>query len=163
MRKRKSSGGTSHNEDITTWNDDRHSGLGQGCGTVRVVRISSVVWLCLGLAVGTVCGGPWLKEVVDVVRGYRWNYIDRCIMETPEDTGYGVDFCRTPVDCGICRDVDAIDEVHVEDLSVEDFEDRYAYSSRPLVVRNASLNWPAMEVLNYRWLKDIYLSDPEIL
>ena len=77
--------------------------------------------------------------------GYRWNYINRCIMETPEDTGYGVDFCRTPVDCGICRYVEAIDEVHVEDLSVEDFEERYAYSSRPLVVRNASLNWPAME------------------
>ena len=34
---------------------------------------------------------------------------------------------------------------------------RYAYSSRPLVVRNASLTWPAMNVLDYNWLKEIYL------
>ena len=28
----------------------------------------------------------------------------RCIMETPE-SGYGVDFCREPVDCNVCSDV----------------------------------------------------------
>ena len=134
-----------------------------GNPTIKVVRVSSVAWLCLGLAIGTLCGGPWLKDIVDVLRGYRWNYLDRCILETPEDTGVGVDFCRVPVDCDMCRSVDKIDEVHVDDLSVEEFEARYAYSSRPLVVRNASLAWAAMDVLNYQWLKNIYLSDPEIL
>jgi len=131
-----------------------------GTTTLRVIRVSSVVWLCLGLAIGTLCGGQWLEDAVDVLRGYRWNYLGRCILETPEDSG---DFCRVPVDCDICRDVDRINDVHVDDLSVEEFEARYAYSSRPLVVRNASLTWPAMDVLKYQWLKNIYLSDPEIL
>ena len=39
-----------------------------------------------------------------------------------------------------------IEEVHVSDLSVEMFEELYAYSHRPLVVRNASIFWDALQV-----------------
>lgn len=163
MRKRKNSDvGAQEDGDDGPRGDNKQRRRG-GNPTIKVVRVSSVAWLCLGLAIGTLCGGPWLKDIVDVLRGYRWNYLDRCILETPEDSGVGVDFCRVPVDCDMCRSVDKIDEVHVDDLSVEEFEARYAYSSRPLVVRNASLAWAAMDVLNYQWLKNIYLSDPEIL
>ena len=100
----------------------------------------------------------------------------RCILETPETHGYGVDFCRVPVDCDICSDVSIfyapisllplqepknihctiwmvwcaqvreIEEVHVSDLSIELFEERYAYTHRPLVVRNASIFWEALQV-----------------
>ena len=96
----------------------------------------------------------------------------RCILETPETHGYGVDFCRVPVDCDICSDVNIknplpcknernvhctdgwfvvaqvreIEEVHVSELSVELFEERYAYTHRPLVVRNASIFWDALQV-----------------
>ena len=105
---------------------------------------------------GTVSGGPWLQDFGDILLGYRWNYHDRCILEpVDDDTGFGVDFCRIPVNCDMCRDVEKVDEEHVEDLSVEEFEAKYAYRNRPLVVRNASLNWPAMNDLNYKWLKDI--------
>jgi len=161
MRKRKNSDLTEESREVL----DRIYGDGhtEGCTRVRVVRVSAVVWLCLGLAIGTLCGGPWLKDLVDLVYGYRWNYLDRCIMETPEDKGYGVDFCRAPEDCSVCKDVSKIDEVHVNDLSVEEFEEKFAHTGRPLVVRNASLDWPAMEVLNYEWLKNIYLSEPDIL
>jgi len=163
IRKRKNSGGNSSNSEDYLNNASEEEEGSEKIRPVRVVKVSAVVWLSLGLVIGTVCGGPWLKDLVDLIHGYRWNYIDRCIMETPEDTGYGVDFCRSPVDCSICRDVNAIDEVHVDSLSVEEFEERYAYSSRPLVVRNASLNWAAMDILNYDWLKSVYLSDPTIL
>eukprot|EP00092_Neocalanus_flemingeri_P013918 GFUD01015014.1.p1 GENE.GFUD01015014.1~~GFUD01015014.1.p1 ORF type:complete len:209 (+),score=54.03 GFUD01015014.1:576-1202(+) len=43
------------------------------------------------------------------------------------------------------------------------YEERYAYSNRPLVIRNATLSWKAMEVLDYDWLKKEYLRNPEIL
>ena len=85
---------------------------------------------------GSISGGPWLKELEDVIYGYRWNYLDRCILETPE-SGYGVDFCRqvsegfirkqshetfrTPVNCDTCRHVRRIDEVHVSEISWEEF------------------------------------------
>ena len=39
-----------------------------------------------------------------------------------------------------------IEEVHISDLSVELFEERYAYTHRPLVVRNASISWDAQQV-----------------
>ena len=46
--------------------------------------------------------------------------------------------------CG--AQVREIEEVHVSDLSVELFEERYAYTHRPLVVRNASIFWEALQV-----------------
>jgi histone arginine demethylase JMJD6 len=67
------------------------------------------------------------------------------------------------VDCSVCKDVDVIDDVSVKSLSVEHFEEKYAHSNRPLVVRNASLTWKAMNVLDYSWLRRVYLSDPQIL
>ena len=46
----------------------------------------------------------------------------------------------------MCSDVDKIDEYHVSELTVEKFQQNYAYSDRPVVIRNASLEWPAMQV-----------------
>ena len=37
---------------------------------------------------------------------------------------YGVDFCRVPADCSVCSEVDRVEEVAVEDLSVELFQER---------------------------------------
>ena len=70
---------------------------------------------------------------------------------------------RTPVNCEICMDVDKIEEYHVSELTVDMFQEKYASSDRPVVIRNATLNWPAMEVLDYDWLKKAYLKDPETL
>jgi len=129
---------------------------------IKVVKLNNLLWLCIGLAIGCVCGGPWIRKIEDIIYGYRWNYLDRCILETPE-SGFGVDFCRTPVDCSMCNDVRKIDEVHVSDLPWETFYSRYADTSRPVVIRNASIDWPAMKILDYQWLRDAYMSDPEIL
>ena len=75
-----------------------------------------------------------------------------------------------------------IEEVHVSDLSVELFEERYAYTHRPLVDRNASIFWDALQVtiigqygqsmgdqfnnvnfkvIDYNWLKSEYMKKPE--
>ena len=90
--------------------------------------------------------------------------MNRCIIETlDESNGYGVDFCRVPVDCRVCKDVDKIDEYHVSELTVDMFQHLYAYTARPVVIRNATLHWPAMKVLDFQWLKEAYTSDPEIL
>ena len=48
--------------------------------------------------------------------------------------------------CSGVAQVREIEEVHVSDLSVELFEERYAYTHRPLVVRNASIFWDALQV-----------------
>jgi len=138
-------------------------GSGKLISPVRVVKISGVGWLCLGLALGSICGGPWCTDLVDFFRGYRWNYLDRCILETPDTHGFGVDFCRIPADCSVCSDVREIDSIHVDNLSVDLFEEKYAYSNRPLVVREAASKWEALKVLDYYWLKNRYMSNPDEL
>ena len=132
---------------------ERRREQGRKCNQIKVVKVSSVAWLCLGLIIGWLqkflanieqtslgCtfGAPWTEDLMDLIRGYRWNRLDRftairemtlfirdhniqdilmhenhtkcismtrCILETPEPHGYGVDFCRVPVDCEICSDV----------------------------------------------------------
>ena len=37
------------------------------------------------------------------------------------------------------------------------FVKRYAEIGRPLVIRNATLNWKMMTELNFQWLKKAYL------
>ena len=34
---------------------------------------------------------------------------------------------------------------------------RYADTGRPVVIRNATLDWPAMSQLSFQWLKAAYL------
>ena len=83
-------------------------------------------------------------------------------METP-DEGYGVDFCIIPSSCDMCRDVRTVDQVHVSHMSWQKFYQHYAETGRPLVIRNATLDWPAMTQLNYDWIRRAYLSDPDTL
>ena len=73
--------------------------------------------------VGSVLGVKLLEEVVDKLRGYRWNYLDRCIIEHGID-GNGLNFCREPVDCNICSDVNEIEVLDVDEIDVDLFEKR---------------------------------------
>jgi len=129
---------------------------------IQVVQLRSIWWLCLGLVVGSLCNGWVLEAFTEVIYGYRWNYVQRCIIED-EEKGYGQDFCRVPVDCSMCEDVDKIDEIHIDALTEEEFENKYVDTNRPLVVRNATLDWKAMTVLDYSWLRKEYLRNPEIM
>lgn len=39
----------------------------------------------------------------------------------------------------------------------------YAYSSAPIIIKNAVSHWPAVTLLNYSYLKDLYLRTPGAL
>lgn len=39
----------------------------------------------------------------------------------------------------------------------------YAYSSAPIIIKNAVSHWPAVTLLNYTYLKDLYLRTPGAL
>ncbi|XP_023337908.1 bifunctional arginine demethylase and lysyl-hydroxylase JMJD6 isoform X2 [Eurytemora carolleeae] len=157
LRRRKVSSGSDQERKTKT------SEVYKAKSTVVVLELSSVLCIVFGVLIGSLLCGPWIHDIVGYCLGYRWDFVNKCIMESPNENGYGTDFCRIPVDCDICKDVHKIDEIHVSELSVQLFEERYAYSDRPLVVRNATLDWKAMDTLNYYWFKEQYLSDPEIL
>ena len=34
---------------------------------------------------------------------------------------------------------------------------KYERNSRPLIIRNATIHWPVMEVLSFDWIKELYI------
>ena len=52
-----------------------------GVGVKVVVPVRGLAWLVAGTALGCSLLGPWLQEMQDRARGYRWNYRDRCIAD----------------------------------------------------------------------------------
>ena len=40
------------------------------------------------------------------------------------------------------------------------FLNKYAYSGRPLLIKNAARNWKAMETFNFEFFKDLYAGLP---
>ncbi|KAJ1522813.1 hypothetical protein ONE63_001966 [Megalurothrips usitatus] len=60
---------------------------------------------------------------------------------------------RPIADCGICRGVDAVLELH--NVSRAAFAG-HAYSSRPILVKGAAAGWPAMHTFSYDFFKRIY-------
>jgi len=124
-----------------------------------VFPISCLFWIVIGVGLGSCLGSPILQDIIDIYHGYRWNYEEKCII----DEGYFAGgFCRQPLRC-TCEDVNKIDELHASEMTESVFEERYANNNRPVVIRNATLEWEAMKLLNYEWLKKAYLSNPETL
>ncbi|GAV01979.1 hypothetical protein RvY_12601 [Ramazzottius varieornatus] len=62
---------------------------------------------------------------------------------------------RPPVECSYCADIKAVDSV--DRISVEEFTDKYAYTSRPVVVRNAMKGWNASKVFDFEFFRHLYL------
>ena len=56
----------------------------------------------------------------------------------------------------VCHNISRVDVV--KEVSVEDFTARYAYTYVPLLVRAATKDWAATDVLSYEFFKDVYLN-----
>ncbi|KAI4483605.1 PREDICTED: uncharacterized protein LOC106790905 [Polistes canadensis] len=79
---------------------------------------------------------------------YRY---DKCLVEYPVVTQK---IFRPPEDCSICRDIQHIDKLSNIDPIV--FEERYAYSGRPVVIMDAMTNWTAPKIFSYSFFKSLY-------
>jgi len=123
------------------------------------IPVSAAVWLIAGVIFGSMFGSRYLQEAIDLYNGYRWNYVEKCIINPGNFAG---GYCRMPKEC-TCTDVDSIDDIQATQMTPELFKDRYLRTNRPVVVRNVSLNWEAMKVLDYSWLKAQYTKSEEIL
>ena len=91
----------------------------------------------------------------------------------PEDTA-GIDFVisirigitcddlRAPKTC-TCKDVDHIDTVEYFEMTEDLYEEKYAQTKRPVIIRNVSSEWAAMGTVDFGWLRDRYLASEDIL
>ena len=76
-----------------------------------------------------------------------------CWMETNELSD---EITRHMFDCEMCRDLKTVPVVY--DISKEEFEDKYAYTSKPVLVKEGTTNWTAMQTFNYAYFKELYVN-----
>ena len=56
----------------------------------------------------------------------------------------------------MCQDVYEIDIIDAEDMTKELFENRYDFSGRPVLVKNVTAHWTAMQEFNFEFFRDLY-------
>ncbi|XP_015126093.1 bifunctional arginine demethylase and lysyl-hydroxylase JMJD6-B [Diachasma alloeum] len=75
----------------------------------------------------------------------------KCLVETP--TVFQRIF-RPAEDCSVCHDVQQVEKL--ANVEPEVFEERYAYSGRPVVITDATSNWSATRVFSFGFFKSLY-------
>ncbi|XP_028392449.1 uncharacterized protein LOC114517009 [Dendronephthya gigantea] len=83
---------------------------------------------------------------------------DVCLLQAVEPY---LDLFRPPVNCSICENVDTVDVV--TDLSKDEFLQKYAYTGRPVLIRNGSKGWSALSHFNFEFFKNIYPKGSPVL
>lgn len=64
------------------------------------------------------------------------------------------EICRQKVNCNMCRDVLGVPEEW--NLSSDDFYEKYAFTGRPVLVKEAIRNWTAMSHFSFKFFQKLY-------
>jgi len=78
-------------------------------------------------------------------------YKERCIIA---HSLYTLSVTRPVTKCSFCQNITKIDIV--DSLSTDQFITKYAYTGRPILIKNAASNWLALKSLNFSFLKTLY-------
>ena len=78
-----------------------------------------------------------------------------------ENNIFSMEVTRPLFDCNACADLKEFPVV--KDLSKEEFLAKYAYSTVPVLVKEATQNWTAMETFSFKYFKDIYTKNLDAL
>uniref|UniRef100_A0A2A4IUH8 Cupin-like domain-containing protein n=1 Tax=Heliothis virescens TaxID=7102 RepID=A0A2A4IUH8_HELVI len=86
----------------------------------------------------------------------RWVYTEllgsrSCILELPS---FSKSVFRPPEDCSMCVGVD--DVVRLANTTAEEFEDKYAYSTTPVIVTDATEGWKALREFDFNFFATFY-------
>ena len=65
-----------------------------------------------------------------------------------------IDLFRPTVSCDICHHIEEIDRV--SNITREEFEEKYAYTNRPVIVTDAMKDWLALEKFDYDFFYNLY-------
>ena len=78
-------------------------------------------------------------------------YSEECLAPKFE---FLIDVFRPPTSCDICREFDHIERL--SNITREEFEEKYAYTNRPVIVTDAMNNWLALEKFDFKFFKRLY-------
>lgn len=91
-----------------------------------------------------------ILTIILIAYNYKYFQSVDCFLKMPDKLSHTF---RTPENCDFCRTVTQIDRV--SDLSSEQFEQKYAYTGRPVIVTDATGNWTASDVFSFNYLKSV--------
>lgn len=77
----------------------------------------------------------------------------KCLISMPDSLSHAF---RPPEDCGFCRNITRVDRI--SNTSPDEFEQKYAYNAKPVIVTDATVNWTALDVFDFWYFKDVYES-----
>lgn len=111
-----------------------------------VYLLSMVVIILFTVFFSFIVKFPILDVLVDNTLGIR------CVIPN----NYFIWEATRPVtDCRMCENVTEV--LSLRNISRDEFTE-FAYTSRPLVVRNSAAHWPAMKVFNFNYFKKLFES-----
>ncbi|XP_055372169.1 uncharacterized protein LOC129606090 [Condylostylus longicornis] len=76
---------------------------------------------------------------------------ENCFLEMPSDLNK---IFRPPENCNFCRNVKNIERI--SGISPEEFEEKFAYTARPVIITDATRNWTALDVFHFYYFKEVY-------
>jgi histone arginine demethylase JMJD6 len=56
----------------------------------------------------------------------------------------------------MCHNLTSIDIVATDFINPEIFREKYSYTGRPLIVRNATNQWPAVDTFTFEFFRKLY-------
>lgn len=77
---------------------------------------------------------------------------EACFLDIPLEVQ---DIFMPPFDCSICRNLSTIQKV--SNISPEEFEQKFAYSTVPVIITDGTRNWTAVEKFNVEFFQNVYL------
>ncbi|KAJ7365077.1 hypothetical protein OS493_007723 [Desmophyllum pertusum] len=83
---------------------------------------------------------------------------DICLIPYPEIV---LDMFRPPVNCSMCKGVHRVDRASA--LSKQEFVQKYAYTSRPVVITDGTEDWTASQHFSFNYFKSIYGPESPVL
>ena len=111
-----------------------------------IYLLSVIVMMLLSIFFSFVVKFPFLDVLVDNTLGIR------CVVPN----NYFIWEATRPVmDCSLCENITQVLDLY--NCSKDEFSE-FAYSSRPIVVRNAAQHWPAMKNFNFQFFKELFES-----
>lgn len=102
----------------------------------------------------------WISLILAVLIGiasflcYNVLFNDgKCLVPLPDALSHAF---RPPEDCGFCRNITKADRI--ANVLPHEFEEKYAYNAKPVIVTDATVNWTALDVFDFWYFKDVYES-----
>ncbi|KAI0235659.1 hypothetical protein LSAT2_013819 [Lamellibrachia satsuma] len=92
------------------------------------------------------------------VAAYQTDFID-AVKTSPclvENNLIVSELTRPVFNCELCRNVSRIERI--ANISRQDFLEKYAYTTIPVVITGTTADWKALDTFSYRYFKELYTS-----